>query len=88
MEPCQVGERERGLKGFWKNVLNKSNLIFKKPDSQVSIDRNRQRLTNILNAISINQKTDWINRNSRKKQHFRKNNLVFEKTPQSIEYNE
>ena len=51
----------------------------------IEIDRGLQ---NILNAISIDLKTDWINRNSGKKQHFRKNNLVFEKTPQSIEYNE
>ena len=41
-----------------------------------------------LDAISIDQKTNWINRNFGKKQHFRKNNLVFEKIPQSIEYNE
>ena len=35
--------------------------------------------------ISIDQKTVWINRKSGKT-FFRKNNLIFENTPQSIEY--
>ena len=33
VQPCRVGEREKVLKSFLKGVLNKSNLIFKKPDS-------------------------------------------------------
>ena len=48
----RFGEREKSLKNFWKVSLNKSNSVFKKPDSwfsidwkSVSIDRNRQRFT-------------------------------------------
>ena len=37
----QFGEREKVWKPFWKVSLKKSNSDFKKPDSQVSIDRNR-----------------------------------------------
>ena len=38
-------EREKKVwKPFWKVSLKRQTLIFKKPDSQVSINRNRQRL--------------------------------------------
>ena len=38
-------ERERKVwKNFWKVSLNKSNSVFKKPNSRVSIDQNKQRL--------------------------------------------
>ena len=62
---------------FFKNLIHKFQLI--------EIDRGSQK---ILNAISIDRKTDWINRNSGKTEFLKKNNLVFEKTPQSIEYKE
>ena len=59
VEPCRVGEREKVLKSFEKVGLNKSNLIFLKLDSRVSIDqksisinRNRQRLVKNFKTIS------------------------------------
>ena len=50
----------------------------------IETDRGSQE---ILKTISIDKKTDRINRKS-ENQHFRENNLIFENTPQSIEYNE
>ena len=37
----QAAEREKVWKPFWKVSLKTSNSDFKKPDSRVSIDRNR-----------------------------------------------
>ena len=59
----RIRERKRSLKKFWKSDLNKSNLTLKKTyprfsidRESVSIDRNRQKLTKILNVISIDRK--------------------------------
>ena len=64
----RIGERKRSLKKFCKSDLNKSNLTLKKTyprfsidRESISIDRNRQKLTKILNVISIDRKIDWIN---------------------------
>ena len=95
VEPCQVGERERGkfekvLKKCFESVktlFKKKNLIHdvRLIEKQVrSIEPGRGSL-NFLKRISIDRKLDWINRNSRKIA-FRKNNLIFENLPQSIEY--
>ena len=73
---CWVGERERekSWKNFWKSVLNESNTVFKKNliydvrliEKQVrSIETGRGSLK-ILNTISIDQKTDSIDRNCKK----------------------
>ena len=61
---------------FFKNLIHEFWLI--------ETDRGSQE---ILKTISIDKKTDRINRKS-ENQHFRENNLIFENTPQSIEYNE
>ena len=91
----RIRERKRSLKKFWKSDLNKSNLTLKKTyprfsidQESVSIDRNRQKLTKILNVISIDWKIDWINWNFGKTKFLTKITWFFEKTPQSIEYNE
>ena len=82
--------RERGkFENFLKKILwtGQDLTFFKKliyDFRLIETDRSSQK---ILNVISINQKTNWINRNSGKKK-IRKNNLVFQKTTQSIEYNE
>ena len=79
VEPCWVGEREKSLKTFEKGELNKSRSDLKKAYSRFSIERK---------SVLIDRKTDWINQNSRKTEFLKKNNLVFEITPQSIEYKE
>ena len=72
--PCQVGERrkvEKLLKKmfetvrelFLKNLKHDVRLIEKQVRS---IEPGRGSL-NFLNKISINRKSDWINRNSGKK---------------------
>ena len=72
-------EREKSLKTFEKSELNKSRSDLKKAYSRFSIEQK---------SVLIDRKTDWINQNSRKTEFLKKNNLVFEKTPQSIEYKE
>ena len=71
MEPCRVGEREKGLKSFFektsqirffKNLIHEFQLI-EKQFRLIETDRGSQK---ILNAISIDRKTDWINRKSGK----------------------
>ena len=70
--PCQVGQREKSLKFFWKSRLNQSKTLFLKNlkhdvrliEKQVrSIEPGRGSL-NFLNKISIDRKSDWINQNS------------------------
>ena len=81
MNPCQVGEREKSLKNVLKKCLNQSKHCFLKNlkhdvrliekqvrsiEKQVrSIEPGRASL-NFLNKISIDRKSDWINRNSGK----------------------
>ena len=55
-----LSESERE-KGVLKSDLNKSNLTFKKACSRFLID---------WKLVSIDQKTDWINRNSKKNRIF------------------
>ena len=73
MEPCQVGEREKFEKVFEK-VFESVKILFLKNlkhdvrliEKQVrSIEPGRGSL-NFLNKISIDRKSDWINRNSGK----------------------
>ena len=82
----RIGERKRSLKKFWKSDLNKSNLTLKKTYPRFSIDResvslnqNRQKLTKILNVISIDRKIDWINWNFGKTKFLTKITWFFEK---------
>ena len=77
MLPCQVGEREKSLKKTFEKVFESVKELFKKKkknlkhdvrliEKQVrSIEPGRGSL-NFLNKISIDQKFDWINRNSGK----------------------
>ena len=85
-------EREESLKKFWKSVLNESNTVFKKNmihdvqliEKQVRpIELGRDSLK-FLNAISIDRKTDSINRNC-KKMNFWKSTEFEATSPQSIE---
>ena len=86
-------EREKFEKGFEKVFESVKTLFLKNwihdvrlIEKQVrSIEPGRGSL-NFLNRISIDRKSDWINRNSGKKQLFRKINLIFESLPQSTEY--
>ena len=83
--PCQVGEREKSLKKtfekvfesvkelFLKNLKHDIRLIEKQVRS-IEVGRGSQ---NFLNKISIDQKSDWINRNSRK-------NSFLEKKPEFL----
>ena len=88
VKPCRVGEREKVLK---KLVWTSQIWFFLKPDSRVSIDRNRRRLLKIFKTISIDRKTNWINRNKQRltkfwgKTQFLKKNL---ETSQSNEIDE
>ena len=66
---------------FLKNLNHDVRLIEK----QVRSIEPGKGSMNFLNRISIDRKSDWINRNSRKTD-FQKNNLIFENLPQSIEY--
>ena len=66
---------------FLKNLIHEFRLI-KNQFRLIETDRSSHK---ILKEISIDRKIDWINRKSGK-QHFRKNNLIFENTSQSIEY--
>ena len=76
MESCQEGERERGLKSLkktfekdrihvLKNLIHDVRLIEKQVRS-IKPDRGSLKF---LKRISIDRKTDWINRKSGK-QHF------------------
>ena len=74
VQPCQVREREKSLKKVLKKCLNQSKHCFLKNlkhnvrliEKQVrSIEPGKGSL-NFLNKISINRKSDWINRNSGK----------------------
>ena len=74
LEHCQVGEREESLKKFSKGVLNQSKYCLKKNlihdvrliKKQVrSIEPGKGSLK-FLKRISIDRKSDWINRNSGK----------------------
>ena len=74
MQPCQVGEREKKLKNFLKRMFETVKELFLKNlkhdvrliEKQVrSIEPGRGSL-NFLNKISIERKSDWINRNSGK----------------------
>ena len=81
VEPCQVGEREKSLKKVLKKCLNQSKHYLKKKnlnheiwliEKQVrSIEPGKGSL-NFLNRISIDRKSDWINRNSGKTVFFGK----------------
>ena len=73
MESCQEGERERGLKSLkktfekdrihvLKNLIHDVRLIEKQVRS-IELDRGSLKF---LKRISIDQKTDWINRKSGK----------------------
>ena len=74
MEPCRVGERERGLKSFlkkwfkqvktelFKNLIHDVRLIEKQVRS-IEPDRGSLKF---LKRISIDRKIDWINRKSGK----------------------
>ena len=66
---------------FLKNLKYNVRLIEKQVRS---IEPGRGSL-NFLNKISIDRKSDWINRNS-EKTAFLRNILIFENLPQSIEY--
>ena len=73
MEPCQVVEREKYEKSFEKVFESVKTLFLKNLNHDVrliekqvrSIEPGRSSL-NFLNRISIDRKSDWINRNSRK----------------------
>ena len=74
MQPCQVGEREKSLKKSFEKVFESVKALFLKNlkhdvrliEKQVrSIEPGRGSL-NFLNKILIDQKSDWINRNSGK----------------------
>ena len=71
MEPCQVEEREKSLKKSFEKVFESVKTLFLKNwihdvrliEKQVrSIEPGRGSL-NFLNRISIDRKSDWINRN-------------------------
>ena len=75
MEPCQVGERERGrfekdLKKCFESVKHclKKNLIHnvRLIEKQVRSIEPGKGLLKFFKKISIDQKSDWINRNSGK----------------------
>ena len=57
--------------------------LIEKQFRSIELDRGSPK---ILKEISIDRKTIWINRKSRKNIFLEKNNLIFENTPQSIEY--
>ena len=73
-------EREKSLKTFEKGELNKSRSNLKKSLFTIfdwlKISFNWSKHTEahlkILNTISIDRKTDWINRNSRKTEFLKK----------------
>ena len=88
VEPCQVGKREESLKKCfeWVKTLFKKNLIHDVQliEKQVrSIEPGRGSLK-FLNAISIDRKTDSIDRNC-KKMNFWKSTKFEATSPQSIE---
>ena len=75
MEPSlnrREREREKSLKTFEKVNLKRSRFVFKKSESRYSIDRKTVSINpnrssqKILKEISIDRKTDWINRKSGK----------------------
>ena len=86
-----LAKSEREKKVLKKLVWTSQIWFFLKPDSRVSIDRNRRRLLKIFKTISIDRKTNWINRNKQRltkfwgKTQFLKKNL---ETSQSIEIDE
>ena len=91
VEPCQVRERERKVwKSRWtsqiwvflKNLIHDVRLIEKQVRS-IKPDRGSLKF---FIRISIDRKSDWINRKSGKKHLFRKITWFFENIPQSIEY--
>ena len=69
-KPCPIRRERKVWKPFWKVSLNKSNSDFKKTWftifdwSKISFDWSKQTEASFKNfkTISINQKTDWINR--------------------------
>ena len=74
VEPCQVGEREKSMKKFWKSVWISQNTVFKKLETRCSIDRKigsinrtRQRLTEFFkqdfdwSKIRLDQSKFWKN---------------------------
>ena len=76
VEPCQVGKREESLKKCfeWVKTLFKKNLIHDVQliEKQVRSIEPGRGLLKFFKMISIDQKSDWINQNSGKKQLFRK----------------
>ena len=89
---CRVGEREKSWKNFWKSVLNGSNTELKKKlIHDIRLIEKQFRLIEIdkdplefFIAISIDRKTDSINRNC-KKMNFWKSTEFDATSPQSIE---
>ena len=80
MQPCQVRERERKVEKGFEKVFESVKALFLKNlkhdvrliEKQVrSIELGRGSL-NFLNKISIDRKSDWINRNSGKTAFFYK----------------
>ena len=71
LEHCQVGEREESLKKFSKGVLNQSKYCLKKNlihdirliKKQVRLIEPGKGSLKFLKRISIDRKSDWINRN-------------------------
>ena len=74
VEPCRVGEREKKFRKVLKRCLNKSKLSFlknlihdvrliEKQVRSIEPDRGSQ---NLFKRISIDRKSDWINRKSGK----------------------
>ena len=75
VEPCRVGERERGkFENFWKRCFEQIKIWLSKKLIQdfwlienqfwlIETDKSSQ---TILKEISINRRTDWINRKSGK----------------------
>ena len=67
---------KKSWKTFWKGCFwNSQRIVLKKPEIRSSIDR----------KISIDQKIDWINRNSGKNSFWEEKKLIFEILSQSIE---
>ena len=87
MEPCQVGERERGrfekdLKKCFESVkhcFKKKNLIHDVQliEKQVQSIEPGRGLLKFFKRISIDRKSDWMNRNSGKNSFLKQRNLIF-----------
>ena len=80
---CRVGEREKSWKNFWKSVLNGSNTELKKKlIHDIRLIEKQFRLIEIdkdplefFIAISIDRKTDSIDRNCKKNEFLKINRI-------------